>query len=145
MAPESLLAFLRECRFAVQASVAADHPQAAVVGVTVTDRFEVLFDALASSRKLANLRTNPNIAFVFGGWIPGDERTAQFEGVADEPSGRELDRLKEVYFAEHPGGPERMAKPGWAFVRVRPIWIRYSDFNQSPPLILEFERPFGPP
>jgi hypothetical protein len=24
-------------------------------------------------------------------------------------------------------------------LRLRPTWIRYSDFNQDPPLVVEFE------
>ena len=28
---------------------------------------------------------------------------------------------------------------GLIYVRSRPTWIRYSDFNQDPPLIVEFD------
>jgi hypothetical protein len=28
--------------------------------------------------------------------------------------------------------------PGLTYFRVRPRWIRYSDFGQAPPLIAEF-------
>ena len=65
-------------------------PQAAVVGFAVTDQFEIVFDTLASTRKAQNLRHHPKIAFVIGGLVDGDERTVQYEGVADEPSGAEL-------------------------------------------------------
>ena len=89
--PKDLLAFLRQHRVAVEASVsAAAGAQAAVVGIAVTDRFEIVFDTLSSSRKAQNLRRNPKLAFVIGGLIEGDERTAQYEGVADEPAGDEL-------------------------------------------------------
>jgi hypothetical protein len=37
------------------------------VGIAVTDRFEVVFDTLGSSRKARNLRANPSIALVLGG------------------------------------------------------------------------------
>jgi general stress protein 26 len=133
-----LLAFLRSERLAVQASSAADGaPQAAVVGFAVTDELELVFDTLASTRKARNLRRNPKIAFVIGGLGDRDERTVQYEGVADEPSGPELERLKREYYAVFPDGPSRISWPGLTYVRVRPTWIRYSDYNVDPPEIIE--------
>jgi hypothetical protein len=134
-----LLAFLRRHRLAVQASVSAvNAPQAAVVGYAVTDLFEILFDTIDSSRKGQNLRRNNRIALVIGGLVDGEERTVQYEGIADEPSGEELDRLKKVYYAAWPDGPSRLSWPGLTYIRVRPTWIRYSDFSASPPQIVEF-------
>jgi hypothetical protein len=139
MSPAALLAFLRQHRLAVQASVSVvDAPQAAVVGIAVTDRFEIVFDTVDSSRKVRNLRTNPEIALVIGGLNAGDERTVQFEGIADEPSGIELDRLQSAYFSVYPECRAHLTWPGITYVRVRPTWIRYSDFNVSPPQIVEF-------
>jgi hypothetical protein len=134
-----LLQFLQTHRLAVQTSVSASGgPQAAVVGIAVSDRFEIIFDTLASTRKAVNLRRNPGAALVVGGLIAGDERTAQIEGIADEPTGEELERLKSVYYSVYPDGPSRLDWPGLTYFRVRPTWIRFSDFNQAPPLIVEF-------
>lgn len=113
-------------------------PQAAVVGIAVSDQFEIVFDTLSSTRKAINLRQNPKAALVVGGLTAGDERTAQIEGLADEPSGEELERLKRVYYGVYPDGPARLSWNGLIYVRVRPTWIRFSDFNQGPPLIVEF-------
>jgi hypothetical protein len=134
-----LLDFLRQHRVAVEASVSlGGGAQAAVVGVAFTDRFEVVFDTLASSRKAHNLRQNPKLALVVGGLLAGDERTVQYEGVADEPSGSDLERLKQTYYAVYPDGPSRLLWPGLIYVRVRPSWIRYSDYSLDPPQIVEF-------
>ncbi len=139
MTPAVLLEFMRRYRVAVQASVSADGAaQAAVVGIAVTDRFEIVFDTLSSSRKAQNLRRNPKIALVIGGAGEGEERTVQYEGLADEPSGDELERLKQAYYHVYPDGPSRLSWPGLIYVRVRPTWIRVSDFSSSPPLILEY-------
>lgn len=139
MTPRELLAFMRLHRVAVQASVTGEAaPQAAVVGIAITDRFEVVFDTLGSSRKARNLRANPSIALVIGGLMPGDERTVQYEGVADEPEGAERDRLTGAYYAVYPDGRDRLSWPGLTYVRVRPRWIRYSDFGEPTPLIVEF-------
>jgi general stress protein 26 len=142
MDPKRLLEFLRRHRLAVQASVSATGgPQAAVVGFAVTDQFEIVFDTLDSTRKARNLRQNSRLALVIGGSNDGDERTVQYEGVADEPSGSELERLKQVYYGVYPDGPSRLSWPGLIYVRVRPTWIRYSNYSVDPPEIIEFDAP----
>ena len=117
---------------------ASGSAQAAVVGIAVTDRFEIVFDTVESTRKAENLRRNPKLALVIGGLIAGDERTVQYEGVADEPSGIELERIKRAYYGVYPDGPSRLNWPGLMYVRVRPTWIRYSDYTCDPPEIVEF-------
>jgi hypothetical protein len=62
----------------------------------------------------------------------------QYEGTADEPQGEERDRLTAVYYAVYPDGRDRLSWPGLTYVRVRPRWIRYSDFGQATPQIVEF-------
>jgi len=139
MEPQDLLRFLREHRLAAEASVSSSSgAQAAVVGFAVSDDFEMIFDTLDSTRKVANIRHNPKIAFVVGGFAVGDERTVQYEGVADEPAGAELERLAEVYYRVYPDGRARRSWPGLIYIRVRPTWIRYSDYNVDPPQIVEF-------
>lgn len=139
MDSSGLLTFLREHRLAVQASVsAAGAPQAAVVGFAVSDRFEIVFDTLESTRKAENLRRNARMTLVVGGLVEGDERTVQLEGMADEPAGADLERLKQVYYSVYPDGPGRLSWPGLIYVRVRPEWVRYSDYNLDPAEIVEF-------
>jgi hypothetical protein len=139
MTRSELLQFLRSHPLAVQTSVSPTvAPQAAVVGIVVTEQFEVFFDTHETTRKIHNLRRNPKIAFVIGGLTKGDERSVQYEGVADEPAGTELDRLKELYFASFPDGRDRQRWPGLVYVRARPTWLRYSDYNRTPPVVIEF-------
>jgi len=122
-----LLEFLKRHRYAVQATTNAEGaPQAAVVGVAVTEQLELVFDTLGATRKARNLRRDRRIALVVG-W--DEEQTVQLEGVADEPRGQELDRLKRVYFQAFPDGSERERWPGITYFRVRPTWARYSDFR----------------
>jgi len=139
MTARALLHFLRSHRLAVEASVSpTGAAQAAVVGFAISDQFDIVFDTLASTRKAQNLRQNPKIALVIGGAAAGEERTVQYEGIADEPSGPELEQLKEVYYAAYPDGPSRLSWPGLIYVRVRPTWVRYSDYTTDPPVIVEF-------
>jgi general stress protein 26 len=140
MEKAEVLQFMRTHSLGVQASVSGSNsPQAAVVGFVVTDNFEIIFDTVATTRKVVNLRQNPRCAFVIGGVTEGDERTVQYAGVADEPAGDELADLRELYFARFPDGRERQRWPGLTYVRIKPQWLRYSDWNQVPPLIVEFE------
>lgn len=135
MTRADLLAFLRRHRLAVQATVHADGaPQAAVVGVAITDALEIVFDTLESTRKHANLRRDPRIALVIG-W--GDDATAQLEGVADFPEGDDLTRIRDAYFEVYPDGRDRLAWPGITHVRVQPTFIRLTDYTSNPPRIVE--------
>ena len=55
-----------------------------------------------------------------------------------EDPGTERERLTNAYYAVYPDGRDRLSWPGLTYVRVRPQWIRYSDFGQPTPLIVEF-------
>jgi len=122
-----LLAFLKRHRYAVQATTSAEGaPQAAVIGIAVTEGLELVFDTLGTTRKAQNLRRDPRVALVVG-W--DEEQTAQLEGVADEPRGEELDRLKAIYFQTFADGIERQQWPAITYFRVRLSWARYSDFR----------------
>jgi pyridoxine/pyridoxamine 5'-phosphate oxidase len=135
MNPSELVEFLRKQPWAVEASVSpSGTPQAAVIGIVVSDDLELFFDTLADSRKCRNLRANPRIAFVVG-W--DDAQTVQLEGITDEPTGAELERLKALYFARFPDGRDREAAGGVAYFRARPTWARYSDFRGTEPFVVD--------
>ncbi|HVZ92729.1 MAG TPA: pyridoxamine 5'-phosphate oxidase family protein [Rhizomicrobium sp.] len=132
-----LLAYMRSHRLAVVATIGADlKPQSALVGIAVTQTFELVFDTLSGTRKHANLLARPHIAVVYSG--PG-EQTLQFEGVAFPISlADESDSsYRAAYYSAWPDGRERLSWKGLAYWGVRPIWARYSDFDKGP-LIREF-------
>ena len=141
MKRSDLLDFMRQEKHAVQATSAAAGPQAAVVGIVVSDVFEIFFDTLDTTRKARNLRVDPRVAFVVGATGPKDERTVQYQGLVDEPTGADLDRLKHLYFSRFPDGPSRESWEGITYFRARPTWLRYSDYTKAPPLIVEFTAP----
>jgi PPOX class probable F420-dependent enzyme len=137
MTRSQLLRFVQRQRLGVVSSLAPDGaPQSAVVGIAVSEAGEIVFDTLGTSRKAANLRRDPRVSLV----VWENERTVQLDGLADEPTGAELDRLREVYFAVYPDGRERLAWPGLTHFRIVPTWGRFSDFEASPePLIAELD------
>jgi pyridoxine/pyridoxamine 5'-phosphate oxidase len=129
-----LVALLRRFRMGVVSTVsAAGQPQAAIVGIAVGDTLELVFDTLSTTRKYANLVREPRVAVVMG----EGELTVQIEGRADVPAGAELARVQDIYFATWPDGRDRAAWPHITWVRIRPTWIRVSDFAATPPSIRE--------
>jgi Pyridoxamine 5'-phosphate oxidase len=138
----TLYSFLQRQRYAVVSSLAATGaPQSALVGIAVTSELEIVFDTLKTTRKYPNLIARPPCSMVIG-WE--NELTLQFEGTAFEPEDTDLCRYQEIYFAAWPDGRDRASWLGITWMVVRPRWIRYSDFNQSPPLIAELEFPGQP-
>jgi hypothetical protein len=126
IAETDLYDYIAKRPLAVISTVSADRtPEAALVGVAVTRNLELIFDTTDVTRKCTNLRRNPRVAFVIG-W--DDERTLQYEGVADEPEGNQLEALKKVYFAAHPDGVNRQNWPGLTYFRARPLWVRFSNY-----------------
>ncbi len=110
-------------------------PRSALVGIGVTTDLEIVFDTVSSSRKYGNLLANPAASFVIG-WE--GEVTVQLEGQACQPTGAELARYQQAYFAAWPECREHLTWAGIAYFVVRPQWIRYSDYDQRPPAIEEF-------
>lgn len=137
MDKSSIHAFLSGQKLGVVGSISPEGAaQAALVGIAVTLELEIIFDTVSNSRKFRNLSANPQCSFVVG-WA--GEVTVQFEGMAFLPRGNELARYQQIYFATWPDGPARLSWTGITYFVVRPQWIRYSDFDQNPPLIAEFD------
>jgi pyridoxine/pyridoxamine 5'-phosphate oxidase len=131
-----LFQFMERQKLGVLGSISPEGvPQSSLVGIAVTRELEIVFDTVKSSRKYRNLMAKPACSFAIG-W--SGETTVQFQGEAREPSGAELARHQDVYFKKWPDGPSRLSWPGITYFVVHPTWIRYSDFDQNPPLIQEF-------
>jgi pyridoxine/pyridoxamine 5'-phosphate oxidase len=121
------LEFIRAHRLGVVSTTSATGaPESALVNIAVTEDLELIFYALQDTRKCANLRRDPRVAVVIG-WE--DEKTLQYEGTADEPQNEELARLKKIYGASRPDAQFQMAWPGVTYFRVRPSWIRLSNYG----------------
>jgi general stress protein 26 len=137
MTKAQLVAYIQTQKYAVLSTVNANGaPEAALVGVAVTKDLEIIFDTLTTTRKCANLRARPCAAFVVG--CTGDE-TLQYEGTASEPTGPALERCKKAYFAKFPDGPIREKWPDICYFLLKPTWIRFSDYGETPTLIQEFK------
>ena len=141
MTEVDVYSFLTKHRFGVLGTVCLNGtPQAALVGIAVTPQLEIIFDTVTSSRKYPNLIARPACSFVIGGWGTV-EQTVQYEGDAEQLKSPNLERYQTIYFQVWPDGEARMSWSGIVYFVVRPTWVRYSDFDQTPPLIREFTFP----
>lgn len=139
MTKADLHRFLAQYKLGVLSTLAdTGAPQSALVGIAVTANLEIVFDTVKTSRKYPNLVSRNRCSFVIG-WA--GEQTVQYEGEAAELRGQELKRCQEVYFQAWPECQTHLAWPGIVYFVVKPKWIRYSDFDQNPPLIQEFAFP----
>jgi len=125
----ALISFVRHRGLAVLATTNdAGRPQAALVGVAATDRGEIIFDTVRSSRKYANLTRDGRVALVIG-W--DDEQTVQLEGIAEEIRQPENDPGVAAYYEQYPDGQERAHWPEIVYIRIIPDWVRYSDYRPN--------------
>ena len=147
MTQTDLVTFIERHRLGVLGTIGgANRPQSALVGVAVTPDLEIIFDTVSGSRKYPNLIARPACSFVIG---CSNEQTIQYEGDARLLEPPELAPYQEIYFKAFPDGPARLSWPGIVYFAVRPLWIRYSDFAQTPAFIHEFDfaasgSPVGP-
>ncbi len=130
--------FMKERRLGVIATAdESGHPEAALMSIAVTPNLEIIFETTAATRKSVNLARNPRVCFVIG-WQ--SDQTLQYEGLADQPAGAELDRIKAFYLSVFPQKTSHEFWPGNDYFRVRPRWIRLSNYN-IPRKIEEFDFP----
>lgn len=133
---ELIYQFIAKQKLGVVSTINAENkPQAAVVGIAVSENLEIIFDTVKASRKYQNILCDPHVALVIG-W--DNEITVQYEGIAEVlDDDDDADRLRAVYYDIYPDGMERAATwPGLVHIKVAPKWIRYSNFNE-PPIIEE--------
>jgi hypothetical protein len=136
MAPADLRAFLRAQQWAIEATVTVlGVPQAAVIDVAITDSLELIFDTLTTPRKHTTSSTTHglHLLLVRVTHVRRRLRAWQIAQMALTWSGFEN------YLAQFADGRERTKLPTIANWRVRPTWIRFSDFNADPPVIIEWK------
>lgn len=121
--------FIRQNKYAVISSIANNlKPEAALIGIAVSEDLEIIFDTVNTSRKYANILSNPKVALVIG-W--NDARTLQYEGEAMELTEPSDDAYREIYYQAFPDGRERTVTwPGLVHFKIKPTWIRYNDFSE---------------
>ena len=132
---EEVFDIVRQKRLAVVSTVHdSGAPESALVGFALTERNEIVFDTLGSSRKAVNIARRPAAALVIG-W--DNDISVQIEGDARRPQGDDLAYAKAAYFRGWPDGRARENWPDIAYIVVKPRWMRYANYAGAP-VIEEF-------
>jgi general stress protein 26 len=129
-----ILEFIKKEKLAVLATVGEITPESSVLEFGETDSLEIILDMFTASRKYKNMKANPNVSLVIG-W--DEDITIQYEGVAEELSGKEKTQHQEIYWKKNPKAKRWADREGITYFKITPKWIRYSDLNVHPWKIFE--------
>ncbi len=141
MTAHEIREFLSRQHHGVLATVEADgSPHAAVVGLATREDGSLVFDTLDTTRKAANLRRDARAAVT----VYEGARTVQLHATVLEPVGALRDDAVAAYLQVFPDGHQRLEWPGLTHFVLCPTWVRYSDFDQQPPLVIELPHGFSP-
>ena len=122
--------FIKTHKLAVIASVnETSLPEAAVIGIAVTENLEIIFSSFVTSRKYANLQKNPKIALVIG-WEKGT--TVQYEGIAIELSQDEAEKQLETSLKKTQSIALKLELENQVVYKITPNWVRFSDLSIDP-------------
>lgn len=138
MDDQIILDFLHEQPMATLSTVGADSgtPQAALIAFVETKQFEIVFETFGGSRKYRNLKHNGAVALVVG-FSPTNHVTFQYEGVATEVGAEAIASTKALFAdKDTPCSAEFLEDPRVRFFKITPRWLRYSDYRQKPPFII---------
>ena len=134
---ETIRNLINQSKLAVLSTVTPENTaESAVIEISTRDNFELIFDTLPTFRKYSNLRNNQDVSVVIG-WEPA---TIQYEGIAVELGGKELEEYKQVHFNKFPEAV-KFEKLGVKFFKIVPKWIRYTDVFKQPWGVFEVEFP----
>lgn len=112
--------------------------ESALISYIAQDDLSINFQTLNISRKYQNLREGRKVAFVFG-FESEIKRSLQYEGTIETVTDQAtIDQIKTTFIEKESLTSEaHLNNPDTRFFRVNPSWLRYSDYNASPPVIFE--------
>jgi len=130
-----VLQFMKQNGLCVLATAnKAGKTEAAVMAYVVKDSFTILMNTEPNTRKYAYLLENPQVSVVIGGWK--DDPTIQIDGRARVLENVEAESAKIFMKSVCPELIDHLREAG-KFLEIKTKWVRYSDFSQNPPEILE--------
>jgi general stress protein 26 len=113
-------------------------PESALIAFTQTDELEIIFETFAHTRKWDNLQQNPHISLVIG-WDTKRYLTVQYEGVATLAADDEqAESYIQAFLTKDTPCTEKFLRDKRVrLFKIRPTWIRYSDYTRETPSIVE--------
>lgn len=131
---EKILKFLQKEHLAVLSYAEKNQPKSAVIDFSESKSLEILFITLTSYRKYKILKKNPKISLCFGG---KKNSTVQYEGLAEEISKLSFLPYLKYHIQKNPIELKFSRMLEAKFFKIKPVWVRYSNFKKSPNEIFE--------
>jgi len=123
----AFVAYIEEINAGVIATAdRARGPESAFINLAVMPDISIVFETLITSRKYRNLQLDPRASLVIGGH---GKTTLQIEGLVDEPAEALRDDVIAAYYDACPHNSSHRNWPGLTYLRLRPRWLRYSDYG----------------
>ncbi len=113
----------------VIATVGREHgePQAAIVGFSLGDSFDMYFGTRRTTRKWRNIQADPRVACV----VSSGPVTVQLHGTAIELSGEAARAAAARHLEQNPKAAAYLSHPEERFFLVKPNWLRYTDLSKG--------------
>ena len=116
-------------------------PEAALVAYVYNDKLELFFQTNKYSRKAANLKRNPQVAFVMGLALE-DLVTIQYQGRATQITKKEeREACKKMFIDRNSptASPKYLEHPDAIYFKVVPTWVGCHDYRGKQPQVLELK------
>lgn len=109
---------------------------ACAVKVETSDQasLQILMFTDPAARKMAHLKENNQISVVIGGLK--NDPSVQIDGTCQIVSAGQIESVKQYLLSVHPDWQNYFSDQT-VFLKITPAWLRYSDFSQNPPAIIE--------
>lgn len=115
----------------------APTPESALIAFAELPNFEIIFETFYKTRKYENLKVNPHVSLVVG-WDVKNQITLQYEGIASPIPEDQTDKYRTIFLKKDtPCTEEFLHHPHVRLYKIKPTWLRYSDYMQKPPMIFE--------
>jgi general stress protein 26 len=132
-----ILAVLQRSQFGViSTNTGGKSPESAVVAISETEDLDIIFGSFNTARKNKNIRENSFVSVVVG-WDMEHKKTVQIEGEAFITTGEEREMLENIHCAKNKGSSKYRGDSKQEYFRIKPFWIRYSDFSVHPQEVWE--------
>jgi len=133
---DKILRFIKNQKLMVISTLNKNnYPESALVGFSENADLEVIFGIFNDTRKYLNLEGNKNVSLVIGFDI-NEKITIQYEGIANEVKGKELEQCKKIHI-DKLENEEYVNNSKEKIFKIIPKWIRYSDLSKEPEEIFE--------
>ena len=138
---QTIASFLHSQPMATISTIDAESkgPQSALIAFAEFEGLNLIFETFSGTRKFTNLQTDPRVALVIG-WATDKPHyiTVQYEGIARPVSDDMADHYRDIFLAKDtPCTAEFLRHPHVRLFTVKPSWIRYSDYRNETPHIIE--------